>query len=84
MGMGMRNPRLFQLGMGMGIGMYISPPRDGNGLGRARIVPTRNPTRQKKIRQLLARLSVGYLLKKYPQIFLKLTGTRGYPIPANI
>jgi len=58
--------------------------RDGNGSGRARIVPTRNPTRQKKICPLPARLPAGYLLKKYSRIFLKPTGTRGYPKPANI
>ena len=58
--------------------------RDGNGLGQTRTVPTRNPTRQKKIRLLLARLPAGYPLKKYPRIFLKHTGTYGYPILANI
>ena len=58
--------------------------RDGNGSGHARIVPTRNSTRQKKIRPLPVRLLVGYPLKKYPRIFLKPVGTRGYPIPANI
>ena len=54
--------------------------RDGNGSSGARIVPTLNPTRPKKICPLPA----GYPLKKYPRIFLKPAGTRGYPIPANI
>jgi len=58
--------------------------RDGNGSGRARIMPTRNPTRQKKIRPLPARLPAEYSLKNYPWIFLKPAGTRGYPILANI
>jgi len=57
---------------------------DGNGSDQARIMATRNTTRKKKICTLPARLPVGYLLKKYPQIFLKPVGTRGYPIPTNI
>jgi len=56
------------------------PCRYDNGSDRTRIVPTRNPTRQKKICPLPA----GYPLKNYPQKILKPAGTRGYPIPANI
>jgi len=51
----------------------------GMTMGRARIMPTR----KKKIRPLPVHLPVGYSLKKYSRIFLKLAGTRGYPIPAN-
>jgi len=63
---------------------YFIQTRDGNGSGWAQIVPTRNPTHKKKIRPLPARLLTGYPLKKYPRIFLKPAGTRGYPIPTNI
>jgi len=63
-------------------------PKDGNRSGRARIVPTRNSTAKKKIRPLPVCLPARYPFKKYPRIFLKSTGTRGYPrgypIPANI
>jgi len=52
--------------------------------GRARIVPTRNPTYKKKICLLPVRLPVEYPFKKYPRIFLIPAGTRGYPIHANI
>jgi len=57
--------------------------RDDNGSGRAWIVSTCNPIRKKKIRPLPVCLLVGYPLKKYPRIFLKLVDTREYPIPAN-
>jgi len=58
--------------------------RDGNGSGRAQIVPIHNPTSQKKTRLLPARLPAGYPLKKYLRIFLKPAGTHGYSIPAYI
>jgi len=38
----------------------VHVPRDGNGSGRARIVPTRYPTRKKKSYPLPAPLPVGY------------------------
>jgi len=47
---------------------WLNCTRDGNGPGWARIVPTRNPTRQKKICSLPARLPAGYPLKKYPRV----------------
>jgi len=48
--------------------LAIDEIRDDNGSGRTRIVPTRNPTRQKKICPLSTRYSPGIRLKN----------TRGY------